>query len=75
MTSDKNQNIGMISARIISGQLPRWDKCKVVAGNGNGKPCACCERPIISAEIQYDVPASEKDAHCRCTYDATKSAR
>jgi hypothetical protein len=48
-----------IRARIRSGSLPPADIYRVFGVKGDGSVCACCDRCISSAEIQFDV-----ECHC-----------
>ena len=69
MQSEQSPNVSLIAARIISGRLPRWQKYNLVAGNGDGQSCACCDRPITGTEIQYDMQVSDGRAlpmHLHC---------
>jgi hypothetical protein len=45
----------LIRARIRSGRLPRDQGHRLFGGKGEGTLCACCDRFITSAEIQFDI--------------------
>src|SRR5579862_148090 len=48
-----------IRTRIRSGNLPAAGTYRVFGVKGDGSVCACCDRCISSAEIQFDV-----ECHC-----------
>jgi hypothetical protein len=45
----------LIRARIRSGRLPSPQGHRLFGGKGDGALCACCDRFITSAEIQFDI--------------------
>jgi hypothetical protein len=47
--------------KIEAGALPGAPEIRVWAGPGINKPCALCERPIVSTDLEYElqIPASE----------------
>ena len=55
MPSGEHRNATLIAVRISSGQLSRWHPCRVKAGEGSGQTCACCEKPIVLSDVQYDA--------------------
>lgn len=44
-----------VRTRIRSGRLPTADSYRVFGVKGDGSVCACCDRAITDAEIQFDV--------------------
>ena len=44
-----------VRARMRSGRLPAADGYRVFGVKGDGSVCACCDRAITDAEIQFDV--------------------
>jgi hypothetical protein len=59
MPSESVTRIGLIRTRIISGKLPRAQKHEILGGTGDGRPCACCDSPIISVQMLYSVEVSD----------------
>jgi hypothetical protein len=47
-----------IAARIRAGQLPCAHLYEVFGRRGDGLACACCDDPITSRQIEYDVELS-----------------
>lgn len=45
----------LIQARIHAGQLPDASIYEVFGRKGDGLSCACCDDPISSHQIEYDV--------------------
>lgn len=45
----------LIRARIRAGRLPHPQGHRLFGGRGEGTLCACCDRFITSAEIQFDI--------------------
>ena len=70
MESEEYRSVKLlISARLSSGQLPRWHACVMTAGKGEGQACECCDKPITAAEVQYDAQLTggrELSMHLRC---------
>jgi len=65
--SDDDRLRTIVRARLASGALlpvngHSW------AGHGSGRPCAVCDAPIGSAEIEYEVkgPKGEALVHLNC---------
>jgi hypothetical protein len=46
-------------ARIAKGQMPREAPTRFWGGFGSGWPCALCDKPIQSDEIEYEVKPIE----------------
>jgi len=42
-------------ARIAKGQMPSEAPTRFWGGFGTGRPCALCDKPIQSDEIEYEV--------------------
>jgi hypothetical protein len=40
---------------LASGQLPRDAATKVIAGYGDGSPCAVCKRTMRAADVIYEL--------------------
>lgn len=40
---------------IGDGYLPRSINSKIMAGNGDGRPCDICGETIKSKDIEYDI--------------------
>lgn len=51
----------LIRTRIRSGRLPRPQGHRLFGGRGDGTLCACCDRFITSAEIQFDIESPAAD--------------
>lgn len=47
--------VEQIRDRVRCGRVPLADGCQVFGVKGDGSACACCDRPISAAEIQFDV--------------------
>jgi hypothetical protein len=45
--------------RIAKGQMPREAPTRFWGGFGTGRPCALCDQPIQSDEIEYEVKPIE----------------
>ena len=45
--------------RIAKGQMPREAPTRFWGGFGTGRPCALCDKPIQSDEIDYEVKPIE----------------
>lgn len=45
----------LIRTRIQEGQLPYASIYEVFGRKGDGLACACCDEPITSQQIEYDV--------------------
>jgi hypothetical protein len=45
--------------RIAKGQMPREAPTRFWGGFGTGQPCALCDKPIQSDEIEYEVKPIE----------------
>jgi hypothetical protein len=45
----------LIRSRIRSGHLPAAEGYRLYGGKGDGSLCACCDRFITGAEIQFEV--------------------
>ena len=44
--------------RIAQGLLPREAPSTMWGGPGSGQPCALCDNPIKSSEMEYEIEAS-----------------
>ena len=45
-------------ARIAQGLLPCTTLNKMWGGPGSGQPCALCDKPVSSNEMEYEIEAS-----------------
>ena len=45
----------LIGARIRAGQLPSAGTHETFGRRGEGLLCACCDQPIDSSQLEYDV--------------------
>ncbi len=45
----------LIIERLAAGTLPRSREQRIFGGRGDGAFCGCCDQPIGSADIQYDI--------------------
>jgi hypothetical protein len=71
MHSERDTHLDAIRARIISDRLPHAEEYEILDSPGDGTPCACCDKPIISAQTLYKVELSDGRAfsmHLYC-YD------
>ena len=64
-----------IQARIHASQLPYADFYELYRRKGDGLPCACCDDPLTSPQIEYDVELCSAmgalttlPMHARCYY-------
>ncbi len=46
---------GEIARRLESSSLPVAGEQKIFAGYGDNQDCDCCDRPITSTEVLYEV--------------------
>ena len=46
---------------IKSGLLPLMVPQQIQGGHGSGQACAACDRPITSAQVEYEVEDPEGD--------------
>jgi hypothetical protein len=60
---------------LESGKLPRRDPDQTWGGPGGGAPCAVCDQPITSEQVEYEVQFAHDGAtpgldklhlHLRC---------
>jgi len=71
MQSERHAHLDAVRARIISDRLPHAEEYGILGRTGDGTPCACCDKPIISAQRLYKVELSDGRAfsmHLDC-YD------
>lgn len=53
--ADRKELEGTIRTRIIERRLPRFGPHRLFGGQGDGKPCAACDRSITRREAQFDI--------------------
>ncbi len=53
--ANKEELRALIRAEILSGRLPPSVEHDVYSGKGDGHACACCGKPIVRTQVQYDV--------------------
>jgi hypothetical protein len=60
----------MVREKLDTGLLPHDQPRKLWAGDGTGKTCTACERPILSSqreyEVQYDDDRPDIRFHAAC---------
>src|SRR5690349_18232356 len=55
-SENSKKNCGAIArGRIAKGQMPGEAPTRFWAGFGSGRPCALCDEPIQSNEVEYEV--------------------
>ena len=45
----------VVRVGLESGKLPRRDPDQTWGGSGGGAPCAVCDQPITSEQVEYEV--------------------
>jgi hypothetical protein len=59
----------LISSNIRCGRLPSASTIhSLFGGKGDGDPCVCCSRLILSTHVQYDIACAGTDfsMHLHC---------
>ncbi len=52
---ESSELITAIRGKTADGRLPAERPSQMWAGDGRGEPCDACDRPITSADIEYEV--------------------
>ena len=50
----------LIRARLLAGELPRNVQYPIFAGKGDGVHCVCCNRPVDSTQVLYEILSTDK---------------
>jgi hypothetical protein len=54
-TLDQSALLDLVRGLIRAGQLPREGPTQVIAGYGDGDPCAVCGKAMQSSAVVYDA--------------------
>lgn len=65
----KKTALERIRRKLLPGMVPK----SIWAGQGTGKPCSLCDRPVAQTEMEYELNDPRNDAarttirfHLRC---------
>ena len=46
--------VEVVRLKLLAGLLPQKDKVVGWAGDGEGHPCAVCERRVTATDVEYE---------------------